>query len=268
MERGGSRASRTGQDKRQSSQVKMVDRGTSPIVWLSASQGPRQTEPPKAPTNGDAALKCQSCGRMFNRKRNLQRHWSKVCQPAPDAKVYECIKCTIKMRRRDEIRRHYKRAHGVVIPAGTLLPGEIAPSAPVLEQEDWTKDLPDMEHKVAPVPAEEDWLEDAPVEEHGNVPVMEHDNHEDGDQEDNAPAAKQGTTMEREVFMVPPEEGAVGGCPPEEINQPAERKRWKANKGASFADLEWSAGGVHDFFESDSGAECSDWEEEVEIHLE
>ncbi len=37
---------------------------------------------------------------------------------------YTCVTCVVVKYHRDEIRRHYHKVHGVIIPQGTKLPAE------------------------------------------------------------------------------------------------------------------------------------------------
>ena len=194
----------------------VMDRGTD----MASDDGKSAGQPPKE------THRCGHCGAIFKQSRGLKRHLHTVCARTELTASYTCVVCAVVKYRRDEIRRHYRKVHGVIVPPGTELPAE-------------ESDLQDYDRDEMAAPVEATRV----VKLAGPMPAG-----------DSAPVNR------------PPAVGAVGGRPPEEIGQEQNpRKRWKASKGPSMGEMEFSAGSpVKDVFH-DSGAEDeSDWE--LDLH--
>ncbi len=186
-------------------------------------------------------FQCLTCGMKFTTKRNWQRHARTVCNVAPGATPYQCQLCPLQLQRRDEMRRHYRRKHNCFMAAGVPLPTtpEEVPKGGTEDRQVRAPEAQRVDRSVSP-PTERRVIR--------------------------VSAQPGGGASSRSCA------GAVGGVPPELAGQPQNpRRKWKAKKGASFGEMDWSAGDPvgKDLF-CDSGKESgeSDWDQEEDWGLD
>lgn len=55
---------------------------------------------------------CQNCGKSYNAKRNLMRHLKVECGKDPQ---FGCPFCDYKNHRKNEMRKHCRKRHGVLV---------------------------------------------------------------------------------------------------------------------------------------------------------